>query len=113
MQMQIELIKRENILVVNPLESRLDAKMAVGFKDKMTSLIKEGNSQMVLNLSKVDFVDSSGLGAIVSVLKLMGREGQLVISGAQEKVMSMFKLTRMNRVFKVFDSEEEAIAALT
>jgi anti-sigma B factor antagonist len=60
----------------------------------------------------VRFIDSSGLGAIVSMLKLIGREGDLVLCGVTDPVMSLFKLTRMDRVFQMFPSEHDALAAL-
>ena len=58
-------------------------------------------------------MDSSGLGAVVSSLKMLGGKGDLVICGLKDMVMRMFKLTRMDRVFHIFDSEKEAIKALS
>jgi anti-sigma B factor antagonist len=67
----------------------------------------------VLDLSKVEFIDSSGLGAIVSSLKRMGGRGELVVCGLREPTMTLFRLTRMDRVFQVFDSEQQAVSALS
>jgi anti-sigma B factor antagonist len=61
----------------------------------------------------VDFIDSSGLGAIVSALKTIGRNGDLVLCGIKETVMSLFRLTRMDRVFRIFTDQGEATAALS
>lgn len=111
--MQIEDQKKENVLVVRVLEKRLDAHVATDFKDKMNRYISNGNRLIVLNFSEVDFIDSSGLGAIVSSLKMMGGEGDLVICGLKDLVLRMFKLTRMDRVFNIFDNEKEAVDALS
>jgi anti-sigma B factor antagonist len=110
--MQIEGKKVGDLLIVTPLEKRLDASAAADFKGKIVDWINAGHHRIVLNLSQVDFVDSSGLGAIVSCLKTLGGNGDLVICGIQETVMSLFQLTRMNRVFQIFPTEAEALKAL-
>ena len=100
-------------LIVKPLEKRIDAATATDFKEKLSEWIGSGSRRIVLNLCEVDFIDSSGLGAIVSGLKKIGNDGNLVICTVRESVMSLFRLTRMNRVFDIFASEEEAIGALS
>ena len=110
--MQIENKKADQVLVVIPVEKRIDASSAVDFKGKMIDWINEGNYRIALDLSHVDFIDSSGLGAIVSSLKALGNQGDLVICCVHEMVMSLFKLTRMDRVFKIYSTQEEAIKAL-
>jgi anti-sigma B factor antagonist len=110
--MQLDQRRAGDALIVTPLEDRLDARVATDFKERMTELIASGNTKIVLDLSKVEFIDSSGLGAIVSSLKRMGGRGELVVCGLQETTMTLFKLTRMDRVFQVFDSEQQAVSAL-
>ncbi len=110
--MQIEDQVIEGILVVTPLEKRLDASAAADFKGKMVDWINSGHRRIVLDLSMVDFVDSSGLGAIVSCLKTLGEGGDLAISGIKDAVLSLFKLTRMNRVFQIYPSSEAAVKGL-
>ena len=110
--MQLDQRKAGDALIVTPLEDRLDARVATDFKERMIELIASGNTIIVLDLSKVEFIDSSGLGAIVSSLKRMGGRGELVVCGLQETTMTLFKLTRMDRVFQVFDSEQQAVSAL-
>ncbi|WP_134500146.1 STAS domain-containing protein, partial [Microvirga pakistanensis] len=56
--------QRGNILVVQVEEKRIDASTAPIFKDEMTRCIEGGQNQIVLDLSRVDFIDSSGLGAL-------------------------------------------------
>lgn len=110
--MQLESRKEGEVRIVDCLESRLDAKVAVQFKEAMAGFIKGGDTTIVLNIARVSFIDSSALSAIVSSLKLIGRDGDLVIAGSQEAVIRMFKLTRMDRVFKMHPGVEEAIAAI-
>lgn len=110
--MQLVHEKKGKVVVVKPLEKRMDATIAADFKTQMGALINEGQELFVLDLSEVDFVDSSGLGAIVASLKMLGGKGDLVIASAGEKVMKLFKLTRMDRVFQVFPTSDEALAQL-
>lgn len=111
--MQIEDKRIGNILAVKPLDRRIDASSATDFKGKMLDRIQQGNKKILLNLSEVDFIDSSGLGAIVSSLKALGDDGDLFICGVRENVMSLFRLTRMNRVFQIFASEQEALEKMS
>jgi anti-sigma B factor antagonist len=111
--MQVEEKLVGKFLIVKPLEKRIDFKVATDFKDKMAELIESGNMFILLNMSDVEFIDSSGLGAIVSSLKRMKGRGDLFICGLKETIMMMFNLTRMNRVFRIFESEQEAINTLS
>lgn len=111
--MQLKHNNVEDVLIVRPLEKRIDASTATEFKQKMNEWIDSGNRRIVLNLSEVDFIDSSGLGAIISGFKKIGNNGNLVICVVKESVMSLFRLTRMNRVFDIYASENEALEALS
>jgi anti-sigma B factor antagonist len=110
--MQLVHEKIDKVLVVKLLEKRIDAFIAADFRGQMGVFINEGQELIVLDLTEVDFVDSSGLGAIVASLKMLGGKGDLVIAGACDKVMSLFKLTRMDRVFQIFATKDEAVAKL-
>ncbi len=113
MSVKLETRNEEKCLVVAIGEERLDARLAVSFKEKMIEFVTAGHLHIVLNLSKVSFVDSSGLGAIVSILKAIGRNGDLMICHIQTPVMGLFKLTRMDRVFRIFETEALAIEAIS
>jgi anti-sigma B factor antagonist len=109
--MNIEEKKENGVLVVRVLNDRLDANVALEFKDKMVSYINGGEQSIVLNVAAVDFVDSSGLGAIVSSLKKMDKNGDIVISCAKQTVKRLFRLTRMNKVFRMYETEQDAMEA--
>lgn len=109
--MQLEHRPVGDHLVVTLMDARLDAAIADAFKTAMLGFVESGRRQLVLDLSRVDFIDSSGLGAIVSVLKSVGRDGSLRLCGLQDSVFSIFRLTRMTQVFSIHASPEDAIAA--
>jgi anti-sigma B factor antagonist len=101
--------KEDGVLIVDLLGDRLDASIALNFRNKLIEIIKDGNILIILNLTNVTFVDSSGLGSIVSGLKTLGEKGDLTLCCIDERIMSMFRLTRMDRVFKIFKTKGEAI----
>lgn len=98
-------------LVVSLHDTRLDAAAAVAFKDRLYELVDAGNTHIVLEMSKVEFIDSSGLGALVAVLKHASRDGSLAVTGLQKAAEQIFKLTRMDTVFTIFPSVDDALEA--
>ncbi len=96
------------MLIVKPAEQALDAYAAPGFREQMAGFIQQGHRQIVLDLTLVSFLDSTGLGAIVSSLKRLDGNGVMVICCACEMVMDVFRLTRMDRVFPIVRTLEEA-----
>ena len=111
--MHIEERKIDNVFIVTVLDERLDASIAYDFKGKMEEYIARGERLIVLDVAGVDFIDSSGLGAIVASLKVLGGEGDIVICGAGEAVMRVFKLSRMDKVFRMCESEDDAMDVLS
>lgn len=111
--MRFEESNRGNILIAKVLDTRIGADVAPRFKEEMIGYVKRGNHAIVLDLSNVSFIDSSGLGALISCLKSMGNQEELVLSGTSGTVASMFKLTRMDKVFRMFPTSDEAVTALS
>lgn len=107
--MQLEVRHEKSVMVVTVINARIDAQVAEEFKNQMFQFISEGNLNILLNISQVSFVDSSGLGVIVASLKQLNGQGQFAICNMNDAVVRMFKLTRMNKIFKLFDSEEEGL----
>ena len=67
--MELTESKAGKVVIVTPLEKRLDASAATDFKQKMLAITSRGEQHILVDLSNVDFIDSSGLGAFISVLK--------------------------------------------
>ena len=82
-------------------------------KEQIEVLINSGTSQLIIDLSNVDFIDSSGLAALVSGLKkVRALDGQLCLVGAKTNVMEVFKLTLLDKVFIFFPTVEAALENL-
>lgn len=104
--------KTDAACVVKVLDKRLDAQNSGSFKGHISNLVSGGDDRIALDLSEVEFIDSSGLGAIVASLKSMGGGGSLVIFGLQAPTQSMFRLTRMDKVFDIYPNESDALAQM-
>ncbi len=109
--MQTEIVEKGDVTILRALEKRIDAGISGEFKEQLGELVANGRRRIILDISGVEFLDSSGLGAIISGLKAIGEDGRLVICGATDPVKSMFRLTRMDRIFEMYDSEAESLQA--
>lgn len=106
--MNLEAEARGDLLVVRVQEERIDAAAAIQFKDRMRELVQAPGSRVLLDLSRVTFLDSSGLGAVVSVMKLLGPDRRLELAALGPVVQKVFRLTRMDRVFTIHEQVSDA-----
>jgi len=98
----------DGIRTVTVPETRIDAAAAIRFKDAMRAVTADGPDHVVLDLSNVVFVDSSGLGAIVAAMKQMGPGRRLDLAGLTPDVAKVFRLTRMDSVFVIHAGADRA-----
>lgn len=110
--MNIKSETRGSDLLLTVEEARIDAASAVQFKDEMRRLAGDGTCRVVVDMSHVDFLDSSGLGAIVGVLKLLGGDRRMELVGLTPNVAKVFRLTRMETVFLIHASVSDAFPGL-
>jgi anti-sigma B factor antagonist len=103
----------EDARVVTVNADRIDAAMAIQFKEEMRSETEGGPDRVILDLSTVDFIDSSGLGAIVAAMKQMGSGRRLDLAGLTPTVDKVFRLTRMDTVFCLYPSLDDAVASVS
>ena len=91
------------------LKGRLDAVSAKQLKEKVASLGQEKGPKLVIDMAGVDFIDSWGLGALISSLRTVSKlGGDIKISGLQHQARSIFELTRLDRVFRIYDDSMAA-----
>jgi anti-sigma B factor antagonist len=87
----------------------LDAGNVADFKREMTPLIGD-SAKLVMDLSALQFVDSSGLGGILSCLRQISSQGRaLVLCSMTKPVRTLFELVRMHRIFDIVNTREEAL----
>lgn len=94
-------------------EPRLDAAIAIAFKEEFRAHLAPDIRCVVLDLSAVTFLDSSGLGALVAVMKLAGARRGFALAGLTEPVAKVFRLTRMDSIFHIFSTADSALAGLS
>ena len=99
---------REDRLVIRPRQRRLDAAIAPDFREEVFRLLDGDARRVVVDLSRVDFLDSSGLGALVAIMKRLGEPGALEITGLGRPVRKVFELTRMVEVFTIRETGADA-----
>ncbi len=98
------------VMVIFVREERLDAHNSNELKLEMNRLFESGTKNLLVDLKEVRFVDSSGLGVLVSGFKNAStRQGSIKLSSLQTQVKSMFELTRLHRVFDIFQTVDEAL----
>lgn len=110
--MQIQVATENGTTIVRPAGDRLDIEVAAAFRAKLLSLIEEGHRHLVVDLEEVTFIDSSGLGALVSALKTLKRRtgsGDVRLARVQPPVVSLLEIIRLNRVFTSYSSVEQAV----
>ncbi|MFW2588867.1 STAS domain-containing protein [Sagittula sp. SSi028] len=109
----MQLIKQSDasVTVITVDASRIDAAIAIQFKDMMRAELADAQGRHILNLDRVDFIDSSGLGAIVAAMKLMPAEERLELAGLRPAVDKVFRMTRMDSIFQIHPTLQVALDA--
>ena len=98
--------------IITVHEARIDAAVALAFKNGMRKTTQRTAKRVILDLSAVEFVDSSGLGAIVASMKALGSGRKLILAGLTPTVEKVFRLTRMDSVFPIHATLKEALDSI-
>ncbi len=107
--MDISVETEGDLKIIRVDSERIDAASAIRFKDSMRDATAGWMGRVVLDMQNVDFIDSSGLGAIVSSMKGLESDKRLELSSLSPKVVKVFRLTRMDTVFTIHASLEAAM----
>ena len=111
---KLEIRETAGITVVVPAGPRLDAEVAPHLRTTLIDLIERGARKIVLDLAAVEFIDSSGLGALVSALKRLRQtdpSADIRLAHVQAPVRAVLEIIRLHRVFSQFASLTEATAS--
>lgn len=108
----IDVLDRDGVTVVTPAGPRLDAEVAAHLRATLTGLIDRGSRKLILDLPAVEFIDSSGLGALVSALKRLRQAdaaADIRLAHVQPPVKAVLEIIRLHRVFAQYASLDEAV----
>ncbi len=101
-----------DVIVVKVHAQRLDAYLAPEFKAGLVHLVQRGHERIVVDMAALEFIDSSGLGALSAGFKALGGRGEIVLCGITPRLLSLFQLTHVDKLFHIVDSVEEAVSGL-
>ncbi len=103
-------IREESGISVLHLKGRLDLASGSGLKEQVKQLLDMEKTLVHLNLSEVDFINSSGLGVLVSIMKeVRMRKGRLTLSELVSYVQEIFEITQLSHIFEIYSTQQEAI----
>lgn len=107
--MELETRKENEILYVKPLGKRIDASNSTFFKGALVDFIVQGENRIILNLGSVEFIDSSGLGSIITILKTISTsKGSFALCEVNPMIMNLFSVTRVDKVLSITSDEIQA-----
>lgn|SRR5512147_1746927 len=93
----------------------LNGKMTLGegdelLRDKVNSLIQQGQKKIILNLAEVPYIDSAGLGEVVRTYTTVSRQGgSLKLLNLTKRIQDLLAITKLLTVFETFDNEQDAV----
>lgn len=107
-------INQKGYILSTITEREASLRNAAQFKSEMTELIDEGHKRIVLNFTEVTYIDSSFLGSMVSALKhAIAQDSEIYLVNLSDDILNLLTLIRMNKVFTIFKTIEEATVALS
>ncbi len=102
----------ENLPNVLPLEGEIDLHISPQVSASLSSIIKRQPAKVVVDLSQVTYIDSSGLAVLIEAMqKVGGYGGHFALAGLQESVQPIFEIARLDQVFRIFPDTAAALAA--
>ncbi len=104
--------KMEGVMVLEPRGKIMGGPDATVLHDQLHEFIDQNEKKVVIDLAKVDWMNSTGLGILISGLTtLKNNGGELKLANVTEKIQSLLTITKLITVFECFDSTEEAVAS--
>lgn len=108
----IESIEKVNDTIIVVMKGTLDISKQGRFKDELLKQVPSDKTKLILDFQEVNFIDSACLGALISIVRtLRNRGGDVLLFGLQNEVRSIFQITRLDKVFKVFETRQDALTA--
>ncbi|MFC1743902.1 STAS domain-containing protein [Candidatus Riflebacteria bacterium] len=108
--MEIEKKQKQDDLTIVKISGNIDMSSCMSLRDVLLDCVKSKVKIILLNLEKVDYMDSSGLATLVEAYQqLLGYGGNLKLAGLKPAVKELIHLAKMDQIFQVFDTVEDAI----
>ena len=105
-------VEEHNGHTVLAVKGEVDVYTAPRLRERLVELVTEGKRNIVVDLEGVDFLDSTGLGVLVGGLKrLRSNDGEMSLVSTQSRILKVFEITGLTKVFSIHDSVEAATAS--
>lgn len=103
-------VREDGSVAILKLSGRLDLNSGTVLKEQVKKLFAKNTTSVHLNMAEVEFINSSGLGALVSIMKeARTRRGRLTLSNLATYVQEIFEITQLSHIFEIFPGEREAL----
>jgi len=104
--------RQEDGYTIVEVGGEIDVYTAPKLRDKITELVGSGSYRIVIDMERVDFLDSTGLGVLVGGLKkVRAHDGSMDLICTQERLLKIFRITGLAKVFAIHGSQADALAA--
>ena len=108
--MKLEIETKDRIALIRINESELTSVCSPELKTELLKLVSEGYIFIIINLKSVIYVDSSGLSSLLfGKRQVSAQEGDIKLCCLSDSVSKMIEIAQLNRIFKIFDTEEDAV----
>jgi anti-sigma B factor antagonist len=112
MELGLEVDDSHPPFTVLAVKGEVDVYTAPRLREKLVELVSQGHQQLVIDLEGVDFLDSTGLGVLVGGLKrLRSHDGDLSLVCTQHRILKVFEITGLTKVFSIHETVEAAVSA--
>jgi len=93
------------------IDGEVDLNSSPQLRKVFTEILSQGASKILINFVKVSYIDSSGLATLIEMMQRLKKEnGQMRLVGMSDKVKSLFEITKLDKLFLIYRTEEEALA---
>ena len=111
MDLGLDVDERDGYAILS-VRGEVDVYTAPKFRERLIELVSEGKYQIIVDLQAVDFLDSTGLGVLVGGLKrLRSHDGDLMLVCTQARIVKVFEITGLTKVFKIYESVDAAVGS--
>ena len=111
-ELRIESREKNGVVILDIQGKLMGGPDAETFKNTIHKTIEKGGKQVIVNLHSVDWINSTGMGILISGYTTMRRSGgDLRLLHVSDKIQSILYVTKLNMIFKCFDNEDEAVAS--
>jgi len=108
--MELDILSKENWTIVKIREPKIYLDVVEGFKEKLLGLIEKGDIHLILNFKNVKIINSSGLGVLfLTWYRIKDKGGTIRITNLNPTIKEIFERIRLNKVFKIYDNDDDAL----